>query len=37
MQELPIEPGRTEKNYWGDLWRYRDLFYILAWRDINVR
>src|SRR3984893_10223789 len=37
MQELLIEPGRTEKNYWGDLWRYRELFYILAWRDIAVR
>jgi lipopolysaccharide transport system permease protein len=37
MQELLIEPGRTEKNYWSDLWRYRELFYILAWRDISVR
>jgi lipopolysaccharide transport system permease protein len=37
MHELVIEPGRTEKNYWGDLWRYRELFYILAWRDISVR
>src|SRR3984893_4991600 len=37
MQELLIEPGRAEKNYWGDLWRYRELFYILAWRDIAVR
>jgi lipopolysaccharide transport system permease protein len=37
MQELLIEPGRTEKNYWGDLWRYRELFYILAWRDLSVR
>jgi len=37
MQELLIEPGRTEKNYWSDLWRYRELFYILAWRDICVR
>jgi lipopolysaccharide transport system permease protein len=37
MQELVIEPGRTEKNYWGDLWRYRELFYILSWRDICVR
>jgi lipopolysaccharide transport system permease protein len=37
MQELLIEPGRTEKNYWGDLWRYRELFYTLAWRDICVR
>ena len=32
-----IEPGRTEKNYWQDLWRYRELFYILSWRDIKVR
>jgi lipopolysaccharide transport system permease protein len=37
MHELLIEPGRTEKNYWHDLWRYRELFYILAWRDITVR
>src|SRR6476659_7264533 len=36
-RELVIEPGRTEKNYWSDLWRYRELFYILAWRDICVR
>jgi len=32
-----LEPGRTEKNYWADLWRYRELFFILAWRDISVR
>src|SRR5215510_10879164 len=32
-----IEPGRTEKNYWADLWRYRELFLILAWRDVTVR
>jgi lipopolysaccharide transport system permease protein len=37
MHELIIEPGRTEKNYWRDLWRYRELFYILAWRDLSVR
>ena len=35
--ELIIEAGRTERNYWRDLWRYRELFYILAWRDILVR
>ena len=34
---LIIEPGRSEKNYWADLWRYRELFYILSWRDIKVR
>src|SRR5438445_145290 len=37
MQELIIEPGLCEKNYWHDLWRYRELFYFLAWRDILVR
>jgi lipopolysaccharide transport system permease protein len=35
--EVFIEPGRTEKNYWKDLWRYRELFYILSWRDLKVR
>jgi len=34
---LVIEAGRTEKHYWKDLWRYRELFYFLAWRDILVR
>ena len=34
---LIIEAGRTEKHYWSDLWRYRELFYILSWRDIAVR
>ena len=37
QDEIVIEPGRTEKNYWADLWRYRELFVILAWRDISVR
>jgi lipopolysaccharide transport system permease protein len=36
-QILVLEPGRTEKNYWADLWRYRELFIVLAWRDISVR
>lgn len=34
---LIIEAGRGEKHYWRDLWRYRELFYFLAWRDILVR
>lgn len=37
QQELIIEAGRAEKQYWQDLWRYRELFYFLAWRDILVR
>jgi len=36
-EELVIEPGRFEKNYWKDLLRYRELFYILSWRDIKIR
>ena len=32
-----IEAGRQERNYWRDLWRYRELFYVLAWRDLSVR
>jgi lipopolysaccharide transport system permease protein len=34
---LVIEAGHTELHYWRDLWRYRELFYFLAWRDILVR
>jgi len=35
--ELIIEAGRTEGQYWKDIWNYRGLFYFLAWRDILVR
>jgi lipopolysaccharide transport system permease protein len=34
---LIIEPGRTVRGYWKDLWQYRELFYFLAWRDVLVR
>jgi lipopolysaccharide transport system permease protein len=34
---IVIEPGRYERNYWRDLWRYRELFRVLAWRDLAVR
>lgn len=36
-QETIIEAGRTERHYWGDLWRYHELFLFLTWRDILVR
>jgi lipopolysaccharide transport system permease protein len=36
-KELVIEAGKTEEQYWKDLWKYRELFYFLAWRDILVR
>lgn len=36
-QILIIEAGRTERHYWHDLWRYRELCFFLAWRDLLVR
>lgn len=36
-EELVIEAGRAERQYWHDLWLYRELFHILAWRDLAVR
>ncbi len=37
MSRIIIEAGHTEGRYWRDLWRYRELFYFLSWRDILVR
>jgi lipopolysaccharide transport system permease protein len=38
MQEvIVIEAGRSERHYWLDLWRYRELFHVLAWRDLSIR
>jgi lipopolysaccharide transport system permease protein len=42
MSQVPriitiLEPGRSEKNYWRDIWHYRELFQVLAWRDLSVR
>jgi lipopolysaccharide transport system permease protein len=34
---LVIAPGMANKNYWRDIWSFRELFYILSWRDIKVR
>src|SRR5438477_4467835 len=34
---LVIDRGRAERHYWRDLWRYRELFQVLAWRDVAVR
>lgn len=36
-QNILIQPGNSSANYWRDVWRYRELFYILSWRDIRVR
>jgi len=35
--DLVVEPGRSAKNYWNDIWRFKELFMFLAWRDILVR
>jgi lipopolysaccharide transport system permease protein len=37
LAPLLIEAGHSERQYWRDLWRYRELFYFLAWRDLLVR
>jgi lipopolysaccharide transport system permease protein len=36
-EETIIEAGRSVRHYWLDLWRYRELFRVLAWRDLSVR
>src|SRR3954471_15480743 len=37
MNEIIIEPNQREHQYWIDLWRYRELFQVLTWRDLTVR
>src|ERR1041385_3609119 len=37
MGRLVIEAGKTERHYWADIWKYRELFFFLSWRDILVR
>ncbi len=37
IPELVLEAGRANRQYWNDLWRYRELLGFLAWRDIKVR
>ncbi len=35
--EIIIKPGMGAFHYWRDIWRFRELFFFLAWRDILVR
>ena len=35
--KLVLAPGLAARHYWRDVWRYRELLYILAWRDLAVR
>ena len=34
---IVIEPTQRVADYWRELWRYRELLYFLAWRDLAVR
>jgi len=34
---IVLEAGRSARHYWQDIWRYRELFYVLSWRDITVK
>jgi lipopolysaccharide transport system permease protein len=36
-ETLILEAGHATRRYWQDLWRYRELFYVLAWRDMMIR
>ena len=37
IHEVVLEAGRADRHYWADLWRYRELFQVLAWRDVTIR
>ena len=37
LDVVVIETGRSDRHYWLNLWRYRELFQALAWRDLSVR
>lgn len=36
-ETIIIEPGLADRHYWRDIWSFRELFFVLAWRDISVR
>lgn len=37
QQVMIIEARQRQHHYWLELWRYRELFRVLAWRDLSVR
>jgi len=37
QHRVVIEPESIQRNYWKDIWKFRELFYFLAWRDLLVR
>lgn len=36
MHEIVLEPNKSVRRFWQELWQYRELFFFLAWRDILV-
>jgi lipopolysaccharide transport system permease protein len=37
IEPIILEAGRGSRQYWRDLWSYRELLVFLAWRDVTVR
>ena len=37
QQTIVLEPGRANRRYYREIWEYRELLAVLAWRDITVR
>lgn len=37
QHKIIIEAGKANNQYWKDVWSFRNLFSLLAWRDITVR
>lgn len=35
--DLIIEPRQSIRHFWRELWKYRELFYFLSWRDVLVQ
>jgi lipopolysaccharide transport system permease protein len=35
--DLVIEPRQSVRHFWRDLWKYRELFFFLSWRDVLVQ
>lgn len=35
--DIVIDAENAHRQFWKDLWNYRELFYFMSWRDILVR
>jgi lipopolysaccharide transport system permease protein len=34
---LTLSAGAINREYWRDIWKFRELMYVLAWRDVAIR